>query len=46
MNRYLVQYSAGGSWVPFVVESNSIYEVESWVKANIVERGICISLVS
>ena len=43
MNRYLVQYSTSDGWVPFIVESDSIYEVETWVKANIAESGTCIT---
>jgi hypothetical protein len=43
MNKYLIQYSSNGLWVPLMIKASSIYEAEAWAKANIQERGLCIS---
>lgn len=45
MNKYMVQYSEQGVWIPFIVLSESIYEVEEWVKAKVQQSGTCISLI-
>ena len=45
MNKYLVQYSREGEWIPFQILAQSIYEVEEWFKANVQEKGVCISYV-
>ena len=45
MNTYLVQYSREGEWIPFQILSDSIYEVEEWFKANVQEKGVCITYI-
>lgn len=43
MNTYLVQYTDGNGWIPFWVKSDSIYEVEAWVKTHVQRTGIAIT---
>lgn len=44
MNKYLVQCSVDGEWVPFTIFDDCIYNALDWVHENVQRIGVCISL--
>lgn len=46
MNTYLVQYTEGDGWIPFLIKADTIYDAEAWVKFHVQRVGIAISLLS
>lgn len=45
MKRYIGHYSENEQWIAFGIMAPDIYDAQNWIKSNIQEYGICVSLL-